>query len=137
MKSLNVFVSSLSAPDNYTSPDLVRVVITDQFLEKAKQCVEFMKTNGSHEVLFQCGLEWECYSEAEDGNEAVLEFEGTSYVEFDDEYTTDCCHARVGKYGTVMGTMLVKHTSDVFTFDVGSIEQLEASIADGETDVAA
>lgn len=133
MKTINVFTKTFNSPDWGVPPTLLRVAITDEFLEKAKQCVEFMKSVEADEVLFECALDWDCFEDAKEDSDDAMVLQSGSYVEYDGEYTADCCHARVGRYGTVMGTILIKHTDERMTFDIGSIEQLEQWISEGKS----
>lgn len=125
-----------------SSPDMIEIYLTPEFLKKAEKCVAFMQENDIAKMIDWWAMNYELFDLVDDdtdlGGKDVIKGEDGEYVVFDPEYQLDGCHAHIYKDGTIGACFPFKHTSDELYVTVGKLDDLKVkmeSLAEaGESD---
>lgn len=119
-----------STNDFNKSPDLVRVIVSYDFLRKARQCVEFVERCGARQMSLPYTFAYTLYEDAdylEDSElegKPLFECEGEQYVEFEPDYALDGCHAKIDADGEILAVMPMKHVDGKLWCSLGYLKDL-------------
>lgn len=115
-----------------TTPDMIEVSITPEFLAKAEKCVAFMKESGVSYMVIWSTFGYELYDDlgATEPSDDSIFHDGKHYEVFDPEYGLDGCHAKIYSDGDIRAVIPLKHTDDQIWGSLGNIEQLKQLAGD-------
>lgn len=112
-----------------TSPDMVTVSVSAEFLQKVEDCVSFMEDNGINYMVRWWAFDWTLYQLCDDpdtqNKPTIIGADGQRYVECEPEYRLDGCHATIYRDGEIQAVMPLKHTDEKLWSKVGNLKDLQ------------
>lgn len=112
-----------------TDPDMISVTFNAEFLDKATQCVTFMKENGVNTMTIWWAFGHQLYTETDGSEEFIVGADGVEYAVFTPEYSLDGCHAKVFDDGRIRAVLPFRNSDGEVWVDIGHLDELKAILA--------
>ena len=109
-------------------PDMISITLTAAFLDRAAQCVEFMKGSGVNTMTIWWAFDYELYAESDGVEEIIVGDDGVEYAVFTPEYALDGCHAKVFDDGRIRAVLPFDNTNDKLWVDIGCLDELRTKL---------
>lgn len=86
-------------------PNMIEFHLSDEFIAKARKCIDFMRTNSVREMKIEHAFAYEMYretvSEAGEGTNKIVRVGDIAYIPFNPTYALEGCHAAIDVTGEV------------------------------------
>lgn len=109
-----------------TDPDMIAVTFNADFLDKATECVAFMKNHEVHAMTIWWVFGYEFYIEADGAEEFIVADDGREYTSFTPQYRVEGCHAKVFNDGRIRAVLPFRNSAGEVWVDIGCLDELRA-----------